>query len=197
MPPVVTAWPTVTVLLAVAPLVTCLLIYGPGTPWGTVSSALSQSGSVVPPFVCVLGFAASNLVHLALSGRAFPLIVLPAFAAAILSTFTGEGVNDECDTQCALHALALWVLVAFETYALLAHVRVSGWLVWPGLLAFFVYAVVYRVIVDDPDFDNTRPSSLYLLRSAGVIQVLSFLAARMLTAQTLHNSTTHVVFWNS
>lgn len=190
----VDVWPTVAVLLAVAPAVVALLAYGPDTEWGTLSAALSQSGSMVPPAVCVLGFAASNLVHLAVSGEAFPLLVLPAYAATILSTYTGTGgVEEGCGGRCVVHALSLWVLIAFEVYVLLVYVRVTGWIVWPALFAFVGYAVVYATITDEDGFDTTNQESLYLLRSTGIVQLLYFLATRSVTASRLYGYQGHCV----
>ena len=40
-----TVWPSVTVLLAVAPLVVALATYGPDAEWGTLSSALAGSAT--------------------------------------------------------------------------------------------------------------------------------------------------------
>lgn len=190
----VTAWPSVTVLLASAPPIAALVTYGPDTPWGSVSSALSQSGSIVPPLLCVLGLAVSQLLHLALSGRSYPLLVLPVYAAAVLTTYTGmdTGVDDDCGALCAWHALAVWVLVALETYVLLVYVRVSGWLLWPVLAAFVIYAIVYHAVLDNAEFDETDTHSAYFVRSAGVLQLLGFLGARMLTAETLRGPATHV-----
>ena len=180
-------WPSVAVQLAVAPVVVALLAYGPDTEWGTISAALSQSGSMAPPVVCVLGFAVSNLVHLAVSGESFPLLVLPAYAATILSTYTGTGgVEEGCGGRCVVHALSMWILVAIEVYVLLVYVRVTGWIVWPALLVFVIYGIAYATITGEDDFDTTDRDSLYLLRSTGIVQLLYFLAARSLTASRLY-----------
>jgi len=189
-------WPTLTVLVAFAPPLVALATYGPDTEWGTISSALSASGSIVPPFACVLGLAFAQLLHLALSGRAYPLLVLPVYSAAVLSTYTGssKGVDEDCNAQCLWHAIAVWALLAVEAYVLVAYVRVSGWLIGPTVVSFLIYALVYRVVVDDDGFDKTTQSSAYFLRSAGYVQLLGFLAARALTAETLHGSgTIHLV----
>ena len=181
-----TTRPSLAVLLAVAPLAVVLLIYGPDHEWGTISSTLSHTGSILPAIACLLGYAASCLVHLSTSGASFPLLLIPAYAATLLSTYSNTGdVENDCGVRCGLHAFFLALLILAETYLLLFYVRVTGWVVWPGLLCFLGVAVAYLVVIGGDEFDTSDRDTAYFLRAVGAVQLLSFGAARLLTAETI------------
>lgn len=167
-------------LLSIAPILFVVSYY----PNGLLTDAFSQTGTLLPHLLCCAGFAAGTALQwLQTSTRYQFLLVLPYFAV-VLTTYELETVDEttHCSTLCAFHYAALVVYICLEIVVLRVFVRVAlSVLAVPT--AVLVFAVIARAL--DPDYEFVRDNLPGTFRTLGFVEVLFFVASRLLGASVV------------
>lgn len=172
---------TLVSLFALAPMLFVVLLY-PAS--GLVTDALASADTVYPVVGVLLGFVANNVLQYTLVGRRFQFLVLPPYAATILTTLGLETLAERssCDALCAFHFVCLCALVLVELYVLYRYIRVPVTILSIYLAILLSVGVVYELVVSDSEFDPTERFTAPFLRFVGFVEILAFAIARLLTA---------------
>ena len=152
---------------------------------GVVSDAFASADSAWLPLAAVLGFFLSNLTQYVLVETTYQFWALPPYAACLLSTIglaTFAETVSECDAVCVVHRVALGAYVLTEAFLLVRYLNVPWTFVGGGTVVLVVAGVVYRVVLDDAEFDLQDPFVVDFLRFIGAVQIFAFLSVRIVGA---------------